>query len=91
MTTWAIRQRSPLRFELCDDSWLVYVEGNGRTHLVDFLSGEVLIFLVAGDRDTDSLAAFVAQQLGDSNVSSSAVLDELFPPLIHAGLVEEWP
>lgn len=86
---WAIRQRSPLQFELCDDSWLVYVEASARTHLVDFLSGEVLIFLAAGDRDAAEMTRFVADQLDDPSVSAAAVRDEVLAPLIGAGLVEE--
>jgi hypothetical protein len=89
MTTWAIRQRSPLQFELCDDSWLVYAEASGRTHLVDFLSGEVLIFLGVAHREIEELSAFVAGQLGDPTVASATVIDEILQPLIRVGLVEQ--
>jgi hypothetical protein len=89
MTTWAVRQRSQLRFELCDDAWLVYAEASGRSHLVDFLSGEVLLFLAAADRDDQALAGFVAGQLGDGEVPPAAVFEEVLQPLIRAGLVEE--
>jgi hypothetical protein len=75
--------------DLGDDGWLMHRVGDGSTHLVDFVSGEVLLFV--GDRPatTDEITAHLRAFLHDDSLTSSRVAEEILGRLIANGLLED--
>lgn len=89
MTGWVTRQRSRVIAERDGDSWAIHLEGSGMTHLVDFVSGEVLCFLAEGPKQAEQIRRFVADLLDDDGIAMEQIEQQWLRPLEAEGLVEE--
>jgi len=66
LTVWQVRRDVPLAWEFVDERFVVFHGGSGLTHLLDWLSGEVLLRLAHAPATTQNLSAFVAGLLEES-------------------------
>lgn len=65
MPAWRTRQGAGFLWEFVDDEFVVYNAGSGLTHLLDLLTGEVLLHVAEAAATEQDLVAFVAAYLDE--------------------------
>ena len=88
MPQWVTRQGSSISTEPCGELRAVHLDANGMTHLVDPVSAEVLLFLASGPHTQDALRSFVANLVGDRDLTWPEVEVSWLQPLADAGMIE---
>jgi PqqD family protein of HPr-rel-A system len=86
---WALAEGSRLHWVFWDDEYVVFDEGSGDTHLLDFLTAEVLKVLEQSRGDVPALVGRVAARLDlDPDADLERRIREAIERFREAGLVE---
>lgn len=92
MPAWRTRQGADFLWEFIDDEFVVHNTGSGLTHLLDLVTGEVLLRIAASASAEQDLVAFVAAYLDEpESPEHAAATRAALGQLEAAGLVERVP